>query len=116
MCDKAILENGGILKCVPNCFKNHEMCNKAVGKYSHTLEFVPNCYMTQEMCVNNHSSTTEFVPECYKTLKMYDKAFNKCFLAFFCILDRHKTQEMCDTFFSDDPFLLRYVTGQYKAQ
>ena len=24
MCDKAILENGGTLKSVPNCYKNQE--------------------------------------------------------------------------------------------
>ena len=41
MCDKAILENGRTLKCVPDCYKNYEMCNKAVDKNSHTLELVP---------------------------------------------------------------------------
>ena len=30
ICDKAILENGGTLKYVPNCCKNQEMLNKAV--------------------------------------------------------------------------------------
>ena len=40
MYDKAILENGGTLKSVPNCYKNHEMCNKAADSYSHALEFV----------------------------------------------------------------------------
>ena len=30
MCDKAILENGGTLKYVRDCYKNQEMCNKAV--------------------------------------------------------------------------------------
>ena len=42
--------------------------------------------MAQEVydkVVNTHSSTIEFVPECYKTQKLCDKAFNKCFLAFF---------------------------------
>ena len=34
MCDKAILENGGTLKFVPDCYKNQEMCNKAVDNYS----------------------------------------------------------------------------------
>ena len=42
MCDKAILENDGTLKSLPDCFKNQEMFNKAVGgNYRHTLEFVP---------------------------------------------------------------------------
>ena len=33
MCDKAILENGGTLKSVPDCNKNQEMCNKAGDNY-----------------------------------------------------------------------------------
>ena len=28
MWDKTILENGGTLRSVPDCYKNHEMCNK----------------------------------------------------------------------------------------
>ena len=50
MCDKAILENGGTLKSVPDSYKNQEMCNKAVDKYPCALEFVPECYKTQKMC------------------------------------------------------------------
>ena len=36
---KAILENSGTLKSVPDCCKNQEMCNRA-------LEFVPDCHVT----------------------------------------------------------------------
>ena len=39
MCDKAILENGGTLKSVPDCYKKQEMCNKVVANYPHALEF-----------------------------------------------------------------------------
>ena len=49
MCNKAILENGGTLKSVPNCYKNQEMHNKSVDNDNHALEFVPGCYKTQEM-------------------------------------------------------------------
>ena len=45
---KAILENGGTLKCVPDCFKNQEMYNKALENYPHALEFVTECYKTQK--------------------------------------------------------------------
>ena len=41
MYDKAILENGGTLKSVPDCYKNQETYNKAVDNYPHALEFVP---------------------------------------------------------------------------
>ena len=51
MCNKAILENGGTLKSVPDCFKNQEICNKVVGNCPHALEFVPECYKTQKVCV-----------------------------------------------------------------
>ena len=62
------------------------MCNKALNNDPRALEFVPDYYKTQEMCykvVNPHSSTIQFVPESCKTPKMCDKAFSKCFLAFF---------------------------------
>ena len=44
MCDKAILENGGTLKFVPDCYKNREMCNKASDNFPQALEFVLECY------------------------------------------------------------------------
>ena len=43
MCDKAILENCGKLKSVPDCYKSQEICNKAVENYPHVLEFVLEC-------------------------------------------------------------------------
>ena len=30
MCDKAILQNNGTLKSVPDCYKNKIMCDKTV--------------------------------------------------------------------------------------
>ena len=50
MCDKAILENFGTLKSVPDNYKNQEMCNKADYNCFLALEFVPECLMTQKMC------------------------------------------------------------------
>ena len=69
--------------------KNQEICKKALNNDPHALEFVPDCYKTQEMCykvVNSHSSTIQFLPESCKTPKICDKAFSKCFLAFFLLL------------------------------
>ena len=34
MCDRAILENGGTLESVPDCYKNQEVRNKTVDNYS----------------------------------------------------------------------------------
>ena len=44
MCDKTVLQNGGILKSVLDFYKNQEMCNKAINNYPHALELVPECY------------------------------------------------------------------------
>ena len=43
---KVTLENDGMLKYVPDCYKNPRICNKAVDNYAHVLEFVPDCYKT----------------------------------------------------------------------
>ena len=64
MCDKAIPENGGMLKSVPDCYKNQQRCD-------------PDCYKTQNMCdkaVNTSYSFIQFVPEC---CKIQDKAVNR---------------------------------------
>ena len=52
MRDEVILENGGTLKSVPDCYKNQEVCNKAVVNYPRALEFVSECYKTQTVCDN----------------------------------------------------------------
>ena len=85
MCDKAILENGGRLKSVPDCYKI-----KKVNTYPHALEFVPECYKAQQMCdtnIDSYVSTIKFVPECFMTQKMCDKVVNRCYFVFDCIPD-----------------------------
>ena len=47
MCDKAVLENGGRLKSVPDCCKNH----KAVDNYRYALEFVSECCRTKNRVI-----------------------------------------------------------------
>ena len=46
MSDKAVLENGGTLKSVPDCYKNQEISNKAANNYLNALEFASECYKT----------------------------------------------------------------------
>ena len=41
ICDKVIIENGGMLIFISDCYKNK--CDKAIDNYSHALRFVPNC-------------------------------------------------------------------------
>ena len=48
MCDKAILENGGTLKSIHDCYRNQEISNEALDNYPHALEFVSGCYKTQK--------------------------------------------------------------------
>ena len=82
MYDKAIIENGGTLKSVPDCYKNQEMSNKAVDNYPHALEFVPECYKTQEMrdkAVDTYPSTIKVVPGCLWLKKCVIKQLNDVF-------------------------------------
>ena len=46
MCDNIVLENGGMLKFIHDCYKNQKMCNKAIDNYAHALDFVPDCFNT----------------------------------------------------------------------
>ena len=46
MCGIAILENGGTLKSVLDCYRTQQMCDKAVGNYPLTLEFFLECCKT----------------------------------------------------------------------
>ena len=60
MCDKVILENGGMLMFIPDHYKDQNICNKVVDKYSHALKSVSDCYKTQKMCdkgFSTHPST-----------------------------------------------------------
>ena len=47
---------------------------------------------------------------------MYDKVVHKCFFVFDSILDRYKTQEICDIVVSLHPFLIVYCPDKYKTQ
>ena len=37
MCDKAILENGGMLMLIPDCYKDQYLSNKAVDNHTDAL-------------------------------------------------------------------------------
>ena len=66
--------------------------------------------------INTNSSTIQFVPVCYKTQEMCDKAFNKCFLAFFLIFPINAKFKKCVTGYSEDLFSISYVPDEYKTQ
>ena len=51
MCDKVILESGGVLRFVPDWYKNKKICNKDVDNYALALELVPDCYNSKKKCV-----------------------------------------------------------------
>ena len=46
MYDKAILENDGSLKSLPDCCKSQKLCDKAASNYPHALKLVSDCYKT----------------------------------------------------------------------
>ena len=78
MYDKAILENGGTLKYVYDCYKNQKMCNKVVNNYLHASEFVPECYKTQETC--------------YRAAQIFFFYLNLSMIK----INQNKTQGICD--------------------
>ena len=49
MCDKVILENGGMSTFVPYCYKNQKMCDKAVDSYPFAMQFVFEYYKIQNI-------------------------------------------------------------------
>ena len=70
MCDKVIVENGGMPKFIRDCYMNQKMCYEADDNYARALEFVPNGYRTQEICnkdVTTSPYAIHFVRECLKT-------------------------------------------------
>ena len=115
MYDKAILENGGPLKSVRDCYKNQQMCNKAVDNYPHALEFIPECFMIQRKLSILILLQYNLFLNAIGLKKCVMKLLINLFM-FFYIPDRYKTQEMCDRIISDDPFSIRYVPDQYKTQ
>ena len=76
MCDKVIIENGGMLMFTSDCYKDNNcyccLCNKAVDDYAHVLGSVPDCYKIQKMC-NKAASTFPFIikfaPDRFKAKK-----------------------------------------------
>ena len=51
MCDKAIVESGGMLRLVAGCYKNQKTFNKSVNNYFHALQFVSHYYKTQKSVI-----------------------------------------------------------------
>ena len=76
MCDTAILQNGGMLKSVPNSYKNKKI-NKAIDNYTYALEFVPDCCKTQNNVYQScqYFSCNTICSECYKTQEMCAKGY-----------------------------------------
>ena len=80
------LENGGMLRFIPNCYKNQKMCDKAIVNYFHPLEFVPDCYKTRNMsdkAVDTYPSAMQFASDGYKTQEMCNKPFAFLYLILF---------------------------------
>ena len=39
MCDKNILENGGMLIFLPDCYEDHKVCDNDFNNYAHALTY-----------------------------------------------------------------------------
>ena len=62
------------------------MCNKAVVTYPSAIQFVPESYKFQ-VC---------------------DKAVDTCRFVFYCVLDQHMSQKICDKVASEELFMLKH--------
>ena len=65
MCNEVIIENGGTLGFVSDCYKDRKMFVKAVDNYSHASKFLPDCCKSQKMCnkaVDTYPYAIQFVP------------------------------------------------------
>ena len=72
MCDKAILENGGMSMLIPDCYKDQYLSNKAVDNHTDALGSGSDCYKTQKICdkaARTYSFTILFVPDRVRRLK-----------------------------------------------
>ena len=98
MCDKVILkilENGGILKSVPDCYKSQEKCNKVVDNCHHTLKVVREYYKNQKMCgkaITSCLHTIKLVSKCFMIQDMCDKTVNRCLFVFDSIPYQNNTR------------------------
>ena len=66
MCDIFILEIGGMLKFISDCYKNKKKCDKSADNYAHALEFVSDYYKSQKMynkAVDTYLSAMQFIPD-----------------------------------------------------
>ena len=67
MCDEVvILQNGGILMLILDCYKDQNMCNKTLDNYDHALGSVCDCSKTQNICdkvVSTYPSLIQLVPD-----------------------------------------------------
>ena len=45
---------------------------------------------------------------------MCGKPLDRCYFALVYVADWYKTQEMCDRYVSEDPFLILYCPDKYK--
>ena len=55
--DKVILENGGMLLFIPDCYNYQAMYNKAVDSFGHALEYVPDCCKTKKNVIKLSART-----------------------------------------------------------
>ena len=66
LCDKVILENGGTIMFIPDCYNNQSMCDNVVDNYAHVPGYVSDCYEIPKTCNkadSSYPSAMQFVPD-----------------------------------------------------
>ena len=78
MCEKVIIENGGILEFIPDCYKNQNMCDKAVilPQYNLLLNAI-SIKKTCDKAIDTCPFVVDSVHDQYVTQEMHDKVVSK---------------------------------------
>ena len=90
MCKNAVKKLPFVIKYVSDRYQIKGMCNKVIVENGGMLEFVP------DWIVSTYLSAIQFVPECKKSLEMCVKAVTTCFFVFDFVPYWYMTQKMFD--------------------
>ena len=117
MCDKAVLENGGTFKSVPDCCKINSCVIKLLAiilmHYNFFLNIIRLKKCVIKLLILMLLQVNMFLIN-LRLKKMCDKASDKFHFVFHSVSNQYKTQRIFDKIVSDDLFKLKHCHDRYK--
>ena len=102
--NEEVCSNSGLLKFIPDIFKNPEMCISDVGAAPWLVYYVPPCLKTHEMCSRAVEKYIHPMRDVHlKTKEMCNKAVKEYPWQLGDFSNHLKTQEMCKRAIEKDP-------------